>query len=364
MAEEAILKHVFISYSRKDTPFVNRLIANLEQAGISVWIDNHDIRNDVRNFEREIRKALKASFVVILIASPSALESEYVQGELDIVRERDIPLLILWIDGQYYTDCVPLFLTRRSFIDCRGEKYEEQIPRIVSELATIRDAKLPSILEVDIDERPPRSHISIRLHERNRQIWIRPTAFTLMHDFLNSLYVFCLEGVYPPYTYGSRWVLSSHYAHVTDTRLDVQSITRLALPFSWLLKPAKEMSMSAFDHTWLDAAPAAYGIVPNTYWEILDCDKYMGVGLVTNDQQLAETVERLAHLDNRQSIFSIDKLLMWEKPSSTFSIDALLAEEAPNSTKISKFSNYQWQYVLAATMDSDFEHYSGKVVVK
>jgi hypothetical protein len=42
------VSHVFLSYSRRDQAFVDRLIAELERAGLDVWIDRDFLLQDDR----------------------------------------------------------------------------------------------------------------------------------------------------------------------------------------------------------------------------------------------------------------------------------------------------------------------------
>jgi hypothetical protein len=70
---------IFVSYSRKDRDITQRLVADLQKAGAEVWVDVEGIRSG--NFMQAIDKALAECDWMVLILSPSALESQYVPEE-------------------------------------------------------------------------------------------------------------------------------------------------------------------------------------------------------------------------------------------------------------------------------------------
>jgi TIR domain len=71
------VSHVFLSYSRRDQAFVDRLIAELERAGLDVWIDRDDIPGGAA-WEATISRAVRESAALVVVLSPAAAESDYV----------------------------------------------------------------------------------------------------------------------------------------------------------------------------------------------------------------------------------------------------------------------------------------------
>ncbi len=72
---------VFISYSRKDTDWADRIKATLESNGVSCWMDRAGI-NAGEKYTREIINAIKRCDVFLLVLSPNAERSEWVPKEL------------------------------------------------------------------------------------------------------------------------------------------------------------------------------------------------------------------------------------------------------------------------------------------
>jgi CRP-like cAMP-binding protein len=71
---------VFISYSRKDAAFVRKIVAGLEEQGVSVWLDQFHIPPGV-NWDDAIDEALNMCRAMLLVLSPAAMASEAVKSE-------------------------------------------------------------------------------------------------------------------------------------------------------------------------------------------------------------------------------------------------------------------------------------------
>lgn len=85
---------IFISYSRRDFDFAEKLVNALNADGRTVWIDRK-IRAGAQ-FPDEIRNELDAAAAVIFIISPDSVESDWCRRELAYASEnhkRIIPLL-------------------------------------------------------------------------------------------------------------------------------------------------------------------------------------------------------------------------------------------------------------------------------
>jgi hypothetical protein len=83
---------VFLCHSSGDKAAVRRLYASLEGEGFTPWLDEEDILPG-QNWNREIRKAVRASHVVVVCLSKSSITKEgYVQKEirlaLDVAQEK------------------------------------------------------------------------------------------------------------------------------------------------------------------------------------------------------------------------------------------------------------------------------------
>jgi WD40 repeat protein/energy-coupling factor transporter ATP-binding protein EcfA2 len=140
-------QHVFISYARADGEFVARLIADLEAAGVNVWIDHQGLKPGTPNWEEALREAIRSSAAVMLVASPSSRRSKYVQAEIDIAQMYDHVIYPVWAVGEHWIDCVPMSLNRVQHIDLRGDGYAHGLPLILETVRAAPDVRKRSTQE-------------------------------------------------------------------------------------------------------------------------------------------------------------------------------------------------------------------------
>ena len=93
------MNRVFVSYSRRNRTFAERLARDLSDAGLDVWVDFRQIHAG-EMWEQEIYRGIERSDMVIVCLSPDAVRSEWVQREANTARELDkIILPVMAIDS-------------------------------------------------------------------------------------------------------------------------------------------------------------------------------------------------------------------------------------------------------------------------
>ena len=123
---------VFVSYSRDDRATVNKVIADLQAAGINVWIDHQNLTPGTPDWEQAIRDGIAQSQAVLYMASPTARSSQYVRGELAVAEIEKRPVLPIWVHGTHWHNCVPLGRGYSQYVDVRGDAYGEGIQETIT----------------------------------------------------------------------------------------------------------------------------------------------------------------------------------------------------------------------------------------
>ena len=124
------MTQVFISYSRTDMDFVQRLATDLEGAGLDVWWDLSDIQgSDV--WERKIEEGLRASKYFIVVLTPASLESRWVRREYLSADNTGIKIIPLKLKAY---DVTPLTLRDIQPIDAIGRRYEDVLSDVLRAL--------------------------------------------------------------------------------------------------------------------------------------------------------------------------------------------------------------------------------------
>ncbi len=135
---------VFLSYSRRDTPFLDRLGADLEARGFDTWRDTDDIEGG-EQWRSTIVDALGAASTVVLLLSPSSVESVNVAREIalaDELKKRVLPVTIA--DGVKLDGALQYTLAGTQTIDLREPGYAAGFAQLVRAL--------------ELTPQPPESH--------------------------------------------------------------------------------------------------------------------------------------------------------------------------------------------------------------
>jgi formylglycine-generating enzyme required for sulfatase activity len=137
------MTQVFISYSRKDTEFVERLAAGLQSAGLAVWYDLSGLEGGTR-WGTEIQGAIEQSQFFLVVLSPNSLESKWVQREFLYAESRNLKVIPL----QYLPCTLPMWLLDLQLIDLQGRNYDRNFERLLKALGVQPlEGELPARVE-------------------------------------------------------------------------------------------------------------------------------------------------------------------------------------------------------------------------
>ncbi len=167
-------QHVFISHSRKNREFVDRLTADLEQKGVRTWIDQHNLTPGTRNWEDAIRAAIRGASAFLLIATPDSRRSNFVQDEVTIAELEGCQIYPLWAAGDNWMDAIPMGMGKMQYIDARDERYVAALDDLVTILHT---EKSP------FTERPAKAAIPPNFVPRNPYKGLQPFREADQADF-------------------------------------------------------------------------------------------------------------------------------------------------------------------------------------
>jgi WD40 repeat protein len=131
---------VFISYSRTDVEFVQRIASSLEVHGKSAWVDTEGI-SDAEVFPRAIRSAIEESDAFLFVITPASVASGYCEQEVtyaSTLAKRIVPVLR---DAVPDTG-LPEDIRDRNWIPfSEGDDYEDSVGRLVQALDTDLDLR-------------------------------------------------------------------------------------------------------------------------------------------------------------------------------------------------------------------------------
>ncbi len=130
--------YVFISYSRQDREFVDKLTDALSAAGVKTWTDVSNIAPG-QNWQEQIEHGLLGAEVLLYVSSRNTSTSQWMEHELQAFTKgtgRVIPLIVDSAGEQ----SLPNALRQFQWADFRGD-FDSAIQRLVEGLASLRQSK-------------------------------------------------------------------------------------------------------------------------------------------------------------------------------------------------------------------------------
>src|SRR5689334_13572324 len=86
------MAHVYISFTHEDLDFAENLKAQLEKGGITAFLANA-IVSPGENWRTRIDEAIKSSYALIVVMTPAARQSEWVNFEWSYAIGQGIPVV-------------------------------------------------------------------------------------------------------------------------------------------------------------------------------------------------------------------------------------------------------------------------------
>jgi hypothetical protein len=181
-----VLHHVFLSYSRRDLRTMQRVRDDLLASGLSVWTDE-GIHPGTVSWKESIERAICGAGMLLVLLSPDANDSTWVQREIDYAEVQGIPVLPILVRGEP-RDSIPFALAGAQFVDLRSH-YDIGMKLLLQRC--IRH--LPSNSVKTVVSRPAaQTVISLQTHRRRRNKWYAVFS-ALMLVLLLGLGVFLIE---------------------------------------------------------------------------------------------------------------------------------------------------------------------------
>lgn len=139
---------VFLSYSNRDRPVVDQILAHLEAAGLRCWIAPRDIRPGL-DWAEAIVHAIRACRVMVLVSSSHALRSPRIQREVACAVDAGVAILPLRIEHVPPTEAFDDVIGPSQWLDAFPPPIEDrlvQLTRAVHGLLSrpAPDTRLPS----------------------------------------------------------------------------------------------------------------------------------------------------------------------------------------------------------------------------
>lgn len=112
--------YFFISYSREDTTYQQKVIRELRERGVNVWVDIENLIPGTPAWERVVERSIRGAAGFIVLLSPNSNNSEWVRREISFAEENDKRIFPVLIHGDE-NNSIPLRLSDHQRIDLRKD---------------------------------------------------------------------------------------------------------------------------------------------------------------------------------------------------------------------------------------------------
>lgn len=144
---------VFISYSHENMNAMEAISKFLAQRhGLNVWTDKRINTGDL--WQEEIGKNIADSYCFLILMSPTAKLSQWVQIELNYASTHKLPIFPVLLDGTEQ-NAIPLILVGKQYVKLNGDKREAA--RAIERLALDIKAKIAELRDEDTRPSPDSS---------------------------------------------------------------------------------------------------------------------------------------------------------------------------------------------------------------
>lgn len=130
LKKDKAIPSAFISYSSKDTEFVERLVSDLGKSEKKVWWDRWEIKVG-DSIAKKINEGINRNDYLILVLSPNSVKSSWVEKELNAGLMRELQTRNVVVLPILIGDCdIPLLIADKRYADFRTN-YERGLAEIL-----------------------------------------------------------------------------------------------------------------------------------------------------------------------------------------------------------------------------------------
>jgi formylglycine-generating enzyme required for sulfatase activity len=164
---------VFVSYSNKDKPVADAVIAGLENKGIRCWVAPRDITPG-SSWGQAIINAIESSRFMVIILSGNSNRSKQVVREVERAVANDVIIIPFRIENIDPTGAMAYFLSSEHWLDALTPPLEQHIEKLGSTIQLFLSGGDSSTVEERLNV--PVARPSTKL----RRQWLFPLAIVLL----------------------------------------------------------------------------------------------------------------------------------------------------------------------------------------
>ncbi|MDZ4762920.1 MAG: TIR domain-containing protein [Chloroflexota bacterium] len=176
--------HLYIIYARSEREFVRKLAADLRQHGINIWNDTASVLTAWTQWDQTTADAVKASYAVLLVASPDARRAESVRRDIETARVNLKRIIPVWAAGETWIEAAPAGFGGINYMDARGNNYMNARSQLTALLLGVQTTGRTGASPADMPTRNPYKGLRAFSGDDTGDFFGRDSAINEMLDAL------------------------------------------------------------------------------------------------------------------------------------------------------------------------------------
>lgn len=276
---KAVGNDVFISYSRRDKAFVERLYTAFKNAGRDLWIDWDDIHKG-EEWWKAIQRGIEAANTFVFVVSPDSIASPVCRDEIEYgvkCNKRFLP--IVWRDNFELTQLHPAIASHNWLLFRESDNFEQAFQELLQ--------------AIDIDLEHVRAHTRLLIRALEWQSKGQNPSFLLRGTDLEDAEQWLMQGAGKdpqPTTLQGEYIIASSSAAAAIFK--ARQRAKWVVVLTTLLV---NMVLVVAGSIWLQNAATAWA----KRWVIRELDTALKVASITID---GDEFEALVKPRERQNV--------------------------------------------------------------
>lgn len=190
-----IVKQVFVSYAGTDRGVAFDIVNFLENESISCFIAPRDIDGG-KAYASALMKGLDDCDMVLLVASEAINHSEHVLNEVDVIVEKNKPILPVFIEDFELKDDFRYYLGRKHWIISYPDTLSSYFPKIRDAVINYLPKHTFVSDNIDIETHDNGGKTTVFEYNPQRGIMINPEDHQRNVSFRTDTFVNMMGGIY------------------------------------------------------------------------------------------------------------------------------------------------------------------------
>lgn len=129
---------IFISYSRRNVDFVDRLVQSLERLGFDCWVDRQDLEGGT-TWREKISLSIRKCQAFVLVISPDSMNSPIVAQEVSLAEFHGRPIIPVMYEVCDLPPGIDLQIHKLHWVNFAVNQYDDAMVQLETALWAATD---------------------------------------------------------------------------------------------------------------------------------------------------------------------------------------------------------------------------------